>query len=288
MALTRCRTFFMLVALTIASPLFSQNNTKPLVFGNSEVFHSDILKEDRNINIYLPEEFNPTDATKYPVIYILDGGVEEDFFHIAGIVRYNTQPWVERFPRSIVVGIENTNRRRDFTYAVPDLNFLEKEGFKKESFPQYGGSEKYISFLKNELQPYIEKKYKANNNRTIIGESLAGLMSTEILLKEPEMFNQYIIISPSMWWGGEKLLKEADSLLKSRLKTTKNVYIGAPNKEEDVRMYNEAEALYKILKSNKNITVNFDYMPDELHSTAIHQGVYNGFKKLYPKSAYSK
>ncbi|OPB86463.1 esterase [Elizabethkingia ursingii] len=278
----------MLVALTIASPLFSQNNTKPLVFGNSEVFHSNILKEDRNINIYLPEEFNPTDATKYPVIYILDGGVEEDFFHIAGIVRYNTQPWVERFPRSIVVGIENTNRRRDFTYAVPDLNFLEKEGFKKESFPQYGGSEKYISFLKNELQPYIEKKYKANNNRTIIGESLAGLMSTEILLKEPEMFNQYIIISPSMWWGGEKLLKEADSLLKSRLKTTKNVYIGAPNKEEDVRMYNEAEALYKILKSNKNITVSFDYMPDELHSTAIHQGVYNGFKKLYPKSAYSK
>lgn len=288
MALTRCRTFFMLVALTIASPLFSQNNTKPLIFGNSEVFHSNILKEDRNINIYLPEEFNPTDATKYPVIYILDGGVEEDFFHIAGIVRYNTQPWVERFPRSIVVGIENTNRRRDFTYAVPDLNFLEKEGFKKESFPQYGGSEKYISFLKNELQPYIEKKYKANNNRTIIGESLAGLMSTEILLKEPEMFNQYIIISPSMWWGGEKLLKEADSLLKSRLKTTKNVYIGAPNKEEDVRMYNEAEALYKILKSNKNITVSFDYMPDELHSTAIHQGVYNGFKKLYPKSAYSK
>ncbi|WP_078404999.1 alpha/beta hydrolase [Elizabethkingia ursingii] len=288
MALTRCRTFFMLVALTIASPLFSQNNTKPLIFGNSEVFHSNILKEDRNINIYLPEKFNPTDATKYPVIYILDGGVEEDFFHIAGIVRYNTQPWIERFPRSIVVGIENTNRRRDFTYAVPDLNFLEKEGFKKESFPQYGGSEKYISFLKNELQPYIEKKYKANNNRTIIGESLAGLISTEILLKEPEMFNQYIIISPSMWWGGEKLLKEADSLLKSRLKTTKDVYIGAPNKEEDVRMYNEAEALYKILKSNKNITVSFDYMPDELHSTAIHQGVYNGFKKLYPKSAYSK
>ncbi|WP_407509778.1 alpha/beta hydrolase [Elizabethkingia anophelis] len=288
MTLTRCKALFILVALTIASPLFSQNNTKPLVFGNSEVFHSDILKEDRNINIYLPEEFNPADATKYPVIYILDGGVEEDFFHIAGIVRYNTQPWVERFPRSIVVGIENTNRRRDFTYAVPDLNFLEKEGFKKDSFPQYGGSEKYISFLKNELQPYIEKKYKANSDRTIIGESLAGLMSTEILLKEPEMFNQYIIISPSMWWGGEKLLKEADSLLKARLKTTKNVYIGAPNKEEDVRMYNEAETLYKILKSNKNIKVSFDYLSDELHSTAIHQGVYNGFKKLYPKSAYSK
>jgi lysozyme family protein len=64
------------------------------------------------------------------------------------------------------------------------------------------------------------------------------------------------------------------------LKTTKNVYIGAPNKEEDVRMYNEAEALYKILKSNKNIKVSFDYMPDELHSTAIHQGVYNGFKSF--------
>jgi predicted alpha/beta superfamily hydrolase len=67
------------------------------------------------------------------------------------------------------------------------------------------------------------------------------------------------------------------------LKTKTNVHIGAPNKEEDVKMFDDAEALSQILKRNKKVNVIFDYIPDELHSTVIHQAVYNAFKKLYPK-----
>ena len=53
-------------------------------------------------------------------------------------------------------------------------------------------------------------------------------------------------------------------------------------------MFKEAKGLYTVLKRQKNITAIFDHLPDELHSTVIHQAVYNGFKKLYPKTAYSK
>ncbi|AQX13733.1 alpha/beta hydrolase [Elizabethkingia meningoseptica] len=285
--MTKYKILFLLMLTLAGTPLAAQAS-KPLIIGTTEVFHSDVLKENRNINIYLPEDYDPKKAEKYPVIYIPDGGFEEDFVHITGIVRFNNQPWINRFPQSIVVGIENTNRRRDFTFPVANTDFIEKEGFKKESFPQYGGSDKYINFLKNELQPYIEKNYNASGNRTIIGESLAGLLATGILLKNPELFSQYIIISPSLWWGEEKLLKEAEPLLRTHLKQPVKVYIGAPNKEEDTKMYAEAESLYKILKMNKNISVSFDYLPDELHSTAIHQAVYNAFKKLYPKTEYSK
>jgi predicted alpha/beta superfamily hydrolase len=216
--------------------------------------------------------------------------MEEDFFHIAGIVRYNTQPWVNRFPRSIVVGIQNTDRKRDCSFWVDNLDFLDKTGFKKESFTSYGGSAKYIAFLENELLPFIDTNYKTMDNRTIIGESFAGLLTTEILLKHRQLFNTYIIITPSLWWGNELLLQEAPSLLQNNRENKINVYVGACNKDEDTTMYNEAvglkDALIKYGGSETNVF--YDYMADEIHSTVIHQAVYNAFKLIYPHTEYQK
>lgn len=71
----------------------------------------------------------------------------------------------------------------------------------------------------------------------------------------------------------------------SNLKKAVNVYVGASNKEEDKKMFDDAEALYHLLKDKENITPVFDYIPDELHSTIMHQAVYNAFKEFYPKTA---
>lgn len=282
------KTLLLLITILICGFCGAQEKSKLLTVGQSDVLHSKILKEDRIINIYLPENYHESDTIKYPVIYILDGGIEEDFLHIVGIVRFNTQDWIARFPRSIVVGIEGNTRKRDFTFAVSSTDFIEKEGFSKSSFPQYGDSDKYMDFIEKELQPYINKTYKTEAKKTIIGESLAGLFTTEILLKRPHLFDDYIIISPSLWWGDRLLLTDAESLLHKNLSKKVNVYLGVPNKEEDIKMYNESELLHQHLKSNKNINLIFDYMPEELHSTVIHQSVYNAFKKLYPKTTYSK
>lgn len=264
---------------------FAQTGEKPINIGLTEEFQSNILNETRTINIYLPEGYNPADTTKYPVIYIPDGGVDEDFIHIAGLVRFDTQPWVKRFPQSIIIGIKNTDRRRDFTFAVPNLDFLAKVGFKKELFPRYGGSANYIAFLGKELQPYIEKKYKANSNRTIIGESMAGLLITEIALNHPALFNTYIIVSPSLWWGDETLLRKPNLLLQKPAHQPISIYIGAPNRKEDEQMYLEAEGLYNMLKGAPNIRLFFDYLPNESHATALHQAVYNAFNLIYLKRA---
>lgn len=242
------------------------------------------LNETRTINIYLPDDYDPKDSAGYEVIYLPDGGVEEDFFHVAGIVRFNNQPWVNRFPKSIVVGIENTNRRRDFTFPVPNLDFVTKMGFKKEQFPAYGGSGKYIAFLQKELQPFIDSSFRTNKKRTIIGESLAGLLATEILLKHIDLFDTYIIITPSLWWGGESLLKSAPTLLPADHKHKVKVYVGACNKEEDKVMYEDAMALSDLLKKRSGgwLYHVYDYLPDEYHATVMHLAVYNAFKLLYP------
>lgn len=276
--------------LLIITTVYAQKDSRPLTVGFTTSLESKELNEKRTINIYLPEDYQETNSVKYPVIYILDGGVEEDFIHIMGIVRYNTQPWVNRFPKSIVVGIENTNRRKDFTSSVPNLDFLKKVGFKKEQYPQYGGSAKYISFLEKELQAFINKNYRTNGHNTVIGESLAGLLATEIYLKNRSLFNNYIIIAPSLWWGNEELIKQIASSPKNEKDDGRMVYIGACNKDEDEIMYQDALQLNKAIEKREspNNKVFFDYLPGEIHSTVIHQAVYNAFKLFYPKTEYQK
>src|SRR5579862_1953642 len=115
--------FFLFVLL--ASHACSQSgktaqagNNKPFVLGIIDEIESGQLAEKRILNIYLPEGYNKNDTVTYPVIYLLDGSADEDFIHIAGLVQFNSFPWVNRMPKSIVVGIANVDRRRDFTYPT--------------------------------------------------------------------------------------------------------------------------------------------------------------------------
>ncbi|WP_121965135.1 alpha/beta hydrolase [Myroides sp. N17-2] len=282
------KTLLVTTVLLLGISGISQTKSKPLVLGTTDELYSTVLSENRIINVVLPPDYSANDTIKYPVVYILDGGVEEDFVHLAGLVRFNSQPWIARFPNSIIVGIETINRRKDMTFAVDNLDFVEKAGFKKDMFPEYGRAEAYTTFLSSELIPYIEKNYNGSETRTIIGESLAGLYSTYVLEYHPQLFTNYIIISPSLWWGDEKLLDKTHTALLTKIKQPVNVYVGVPNKEEDVKMYEYGEQLYKTLQKNKNIKSYFDYLPNELHSTVIHQAVNNAFQKIYTKTYFSK
>ena len=248
--------------------------------GERYTIPSAILGENRFINISLPDGYSPDSTIRYSVIYLLDGGVDEDFIHITGLVKYFTTPWINRFPASIVVGIENTNRRRDMTFATKDAGIV-AAGFEESMFPQRGGSEKFMNFIEQELQPYINEHYKTNSSRTVIGESLAGLFATEVLLKKPSLFTDYIIVSPSLWWGKESLLSLADVFSKKYNSAPLKVYLGAPSKKEVPVMFNDAQRLAVSLKKNSLMKVFFDYLPAETHATVFHQAVYNAFNLVY-------
>ena len=262
---------------------FAQSSSaKPFVLGVIDEIQSEQLAEKRVLNIYLPEGYSKNDTLKYPVIYLLDGSADEDFIHVVGLVQFNTFPWINRIPKSIVVGIANIDRRRDFTYPTT----LEED---KKRYKTAGKSEKFIAFLEKELQPYIERNYKTSNSKTIVGQSLGGLLATEILLKEPTLFNRYIIISPSLWWDNLSLLKQSSLLLEESFKQKTDVYIGvgkeglAPSDIPHV-MEVDANLLVEKIQStkSKNVTLYFDYLPQEDHSTVTHQAIFNAFRLLYP------
>lgn len=273
--------FLLFFAICAHGQNIAQPTTNSIILGKAEVFHSAILSEDRTLNIYLPDGYNSNE--KYPIIYLLDGSADEDFIHVTGIVQFNTIPWVNRIPKSIVIGIANTNRKLNFTSQSDNEN-------DHKWVPTSGGSSQFISFIENELQPYVNKKFGGNKGNTIIGQSLGGLLATEILFTKPQLFNQYIIISPSLWWRDGYLLREKPLILDQAYTTPIQIYIGV-GKEGSIDgsknhiMEKDAELLAKKIKngSSKNVKVFFNYLPDESHATITHQAVFNAFRFLYPK-----
>ncbi len=275
----------MLIA-AVLFPLICGAQEGTFKLGVVEQIRSTVLSETRTLNIYLPDGYSDKDTAHYPVIYLLDGSADEDFIHVAGLVQFCTFPWVKRLPTSIVVGIANTARQRDMTFPTS----LKAE---KERFPTTGGSAKFISFIADELQPYIRKRYRTNGQKMIIGESLGGLLTTEVLLTRPSLFDKYLIISPSLWWDNGSLLNKQPAPMDATHKIS--VYIGvgkeglAPSVQPHI-MEVDANVLADKLKgiNDKNLKVYLDYMPDENHATIDHQAVYNGFKWLYRNGISAK
>ncbi|WP_267405914.1 MULTISPECIES: alpha/beta hydrolase-fold protein [unclassified Chryseobacterium] len=263
---------FCSILFTFQSVVFAQTgNVKPLTIGEIRTIKSKVLNEDRILNIYLPQNFDKTKS--YPIIYLLDGSMNEDFIHVTGLIQFFNQMY--SMPETIVVGIANVDRKRDFTFHT-DLKDLQKD------YPTTGHSDKFISFLEKELKPYIESQFKTTD-KYLFGQSLGGLLATEILLKKPEMFNHYFIISPSLWWDDESLLKQAPQLLTKIPDSKKFIYVSVGKGEHPV-MVKDAEDLFDVLKkaNKKNWTLDYKMMETDNHATILHRSLYEGLVKLFP------
>jgi uncharacterized protein len=274
------------IALIIAALAFADarlfGQSKPFVLGVIDELQSAQLGEKRTLNIYLPEGYKQEDSLKYPVVYLLDGSADEDFIHVVGLFQFNNFSWIDRVPKSIIVGIANTDRKRGFTYPTT----IEKD---KNRFKTAGKSANFIAFIEKELQPFIEKKYKTTASKTIVGQSLGGLLATEILLKKPTLFDKYIIISPSLWWDNGSLLTQSSALLNADFSQKTDVYIGvgkeglAPSDAPHVMEVDANLLSEKIQQSkSKTVTVFFDYLPEENHATVTHQAIFNALRLLFP------
>ncbi|RYD59052.1 MAG: alpha/beta hydrolase [Sphingobacteriales bacterium] len=277
---------FLLLITFLSVGLLSQAQTSvskpikqtPITIGVADEIKSQVLGENRTLNIYLPEGYSASDTSRYNVIYLLDGSMGEDFQHIAGLVQFGSMSWINWVKPSIVVGIANVDRKRDFTFPTTVKG-------DKEKWPTTGGSEKFITFIEQELKPYIQQRYRTNGADMLIGQSLGGLLAAQVLAKKPQLFDSYLIISPSLWWDNGSLLKATMAISPGNPASSTDIYIGvgkeglAPTAEPHV-MEVDANILADKIKSlnNKNINLHFDYLPDQNHATIMHQAVLNAFK----------
>lgn len=131
---------------------------------------------------------------------VLDG---EWLFHLANAnQRYYSYDEVtdQNIPRMIVVGIESTDRDRDYT-STPNSG-------KDYSFPASGGADKFLEFLETELIPMLDSRYQTAPNRCIVGWSFSGLFLMHAAVKKPDLFNMFLCISPAIWWDNDLIYEK--------------------------------------------------------------------------------
>jgi predicted alpha/beta superfamily hydrolase len=178
-------------------------------------------------------------------------------------------------PPCILVGIENTDRKRDFTFPTS----IDAD---KKNYPTTGGSANFIRFLETELMPMLEKKYGFGGKKSLIGQSLGGLLATEILFTKPQLFEQYIIISPSLWWDNESLLKKGQNLAEYQGKKIE-IFLAVGN-EGKIMKQGKKKISKKIRRLKKeNLVILETYLPDENHANIMHQALYKAFTTLFKK-----
>lgn len=224
---------------------------------------SGALAERRTINVYTPPGYDAS-SRAFPVLYMPDGGIGEDFPHV--VTTIDSLVRRGRIRPVVVVGIENTQRRRDLTgptIVASDSAIA----------PAVGASAAFRRFMRDELMPEVRSRYRTSDETAIVGESLAGLFVVETLLLEPDLFRRYIALSPSLWWNGGTLVDSAGPVLDA-LPGQRTLYLAAA---DEPGIADQAAELAAMLKAKAPPSLTWFYVPrPDLHHDTIFRAVAPG------------
>jgi len=217
---------------------------------------SKALGEKRVISVWKPSNYDQVDQ-RFPVLYMPDGGIDEDFPHIANTISELVERGV--IAPLLVVGIKNTDRYHDLTApskVAQDLEWL----------PTSGGSEAFRTFIRDELIPEVETRYRVTAQRAIVGESLAGLFVMECFLREPGLFETHVAMDPSLWWNAQKLVGEAEQALANLPEGQFTLWFAGSDAKD---IYIHTTTLEKTLKKHapKHLKWMYSPQPNEQHKT---------------------
>jgi len=219
---------------------------------DSFAFHSESTKDDYVIQIKKPKDFN--ESTAYTIVYVADGSIGTGKY-ILGV----DSSWAATIPQNcIIVTIGHTGnweqkRRKDF---IPS----DAGGYKDENF---GHADRFYSFLKSELVPFVDKKFPYSKNRVFIGHSFSGLFCLYAALKNEQLFTQYFAISPSAWANDRELLKIEKQFIEKHDDFNTSIYIYAGSLEVFNKVLASTKDFLKSLeqKRYKGLSISFEIIP---------------------------
>lgn len=209
------------------------------VRGASHFVHSDIVNDDYEIRVALPQGYNENPDREYPVVYLLDAQWD---FGVAGDL-YGKLIYDAMVPHFIIVGITwagehesyDAVRHRDFTYSASAAS------------PNGGGALKFLEAMETELFPFIESAYRASDDRALMGTSLGGLFTTFALLTRPDLFDRYVALSAPYVIEQNYFEQKINELSGTDTLTGKRAYIAVgdldPNKKMVVDLTHKIERI---------------------------------------------
>lgn len=235
-----------------------------LTIGETVSLHSEVFGEDRRVLVYLPADYYQTTG-RYPVVYLLDGAFF--FLPTAGLVDFYST--VNRMPRMIVVAIVHTDRMHELSTGAA------------------GGSAQFTSFLREELIPFVNGRFRTEPFRILIGHSLGGLFSVHSLLGAPDLFQAHIAASPALYWNRRSELDRAQEVLDSTSSLKNFLYLTYSGGDgENIRT--STDRLVGLLEGSAppGLTWAFEFLPEERHNSSPVRSVLGGLSQLFSGWTY--
>ncbi len=214
--------FSSLMLLSTSASAIPEFDAIPLSRPNIVAFnlHSEILARTMLVEVALPSSYADDQTTQYPVMYAADGYMT---FLMTANDSYNSSLFNNHVPQSITVGFDfsgydSCGRSQWYTPTqIPDDEECGVIG---------GGAEQYLSFIRDELKPFINTLFRANQDKEVIaGHSHTATLALFALFTQPELFDMYIAASPSLYWDNEVMFQYQQSFANTHQNLEKPVYI---------------------------------------------------------------
>lgn len=261
--------------LLITSPVTAQ---VPALYNHvsNEVhtIHSKILNQDRRLYIQVSKLDSADRNTALPTLYLLDG---ENHFHLMAAYIDYLRHW-QVIPPMIVVGIISVDRVKDLTPTNSVRNF---DGQVDSSYQTSGGNEPFLSFVQQELIPYVEAKYTTSPFRILAGHSFGGLTTINCLLTRPTLFDAYIAVSPSLWFADKFVVRLTEKALPQLSLAHKKLFYSVGN--EDGSFRRDVLRFDHLIKKTrwKDFQHRYQAYPAESHMSEPVPAYYDALRFIY-------
>jgi predicted alpha/beta superfamily hydrolase len=276
----------LLISMTSLAEINISEET-PVTIGTELVLKSSILKKEIPIKVNLPSNFSISSAShSYPVIFIV-GQHGEKFFHaVSGVVKHLAD--VERMPETIVVSISGD-------IPSPDIYHKGMWGSQEqEKWPSWGELAKYHAFYKNELFPFLKMRYRANNQRTVVGISGSSFFPFHNLTQADNLFNTYVFLAASdiigMGFSPDRtLIDDLEARLTDNLKEKPLVFfaVASNDVDKDKRYQANVNELKKRFNGVKNLPLSVNIYDNEGHYDALLKTMLDVIELKYPREYWS-
>ena len=271
------------------TPQFSQSatQTEPVLFAGLATIHSDILNEDRAFLLRVPPTAKPSGDKKLDVtvIYVLDA--DKHFASAAAFASFFEQSRLSSLGPSVVVGVLNTDRTRDFT---PTASNAKRDGTIEDgAVPVGGGAKNFLAFLTGELRLAAEKRLPPEmrvSRRVLIGHSFGGLLTLYALFNEPKSFDTYVNLDPSLWWDQGQFARWAETKTIDMQANLARLYVAlATRPRKGNALHTEQsrhfESITASLLKRQGVDTIVKFFPEEVHGTVAPPAMFDALKLLF-------
>jgi predicted alpha/beta superfamily hydrolase len=220
--------------------------------------------------IYIIKPIDYSTSKKYETIYVLDGDDDLNGLKIYEQVAVMCLNSSRKFNKEnvIIVAISSLGQDERFRDYAPVPGTTPPKGLG-------GGTENYTKFIENELIPYIETNYSVDTirkSRTICGHSLGGSVTGYFFTKHPDVFSNYLTLSPAFWWGDGTVMQYEKNSRDNNIPYNTLVFVGCGEMEEGIRIYAN-DWYYRLQTFYPNCTSKFNVVKNAGHITSAKENL---------------